>query len=415
MPGEPYWLIYPNLDLFAYDQQRQEVEIELLPTLQPPLQGSVRQHRVENLRALHINCTDTLHDGELMFKPRPLRCVETLHAHLLEQLTIDVGAVGKTWLLWGRLHQEEADPEAIAQQCYLQVALAPDANWQHDQVGRGRISGATLFELWHQPAASETASEQHVLICLLDYGQSFKVMESLYQPLLNLLGHRHSLLWWAARSQHRIQELQRGYERANQIVVRLQDQAQQPGPALEGLNQQLVQVLQLLHEYTRHLGDLQADLSAIANQLNSYRRSRHQLYALDPQCQLAVLQQFDRLAVKRYWRPLKQAWERLRLGVPCLENAVKMAEGAIAIEQLKSQQQLARTMVAASSSIGATTAAAVAIAPHLEPHATSSWQNFGRSGSTFILSLVAGALVGLGLWRGLPWLGRWGRKPSSRP
>jgi len=97
------------------------------------------------------------------------------------------------------------------------------------------------------------------------------------------------------------------------------------------------------------------------------------LYALDPQVHLAVLQNFDRLVAKRHWRPLKQGEQRLRLGLPCLENAVKMVEGAIAIEQLKSQRQLARTMVAASSSVGATAAAAVAIAPNLDMNAASPW------------------------------------------
>ncbi|NJL00596.1 MAG: hypothetical protein HC910_08505 [Spirulinaceae cyanobacterium SM2_1_0] len=271
-----------------------------------------------------------------------------------------------------------------------------------------------MFELWHRTAApSDPTSKpvgQHLLICIFDYGQSLRAAEQLGEYLLPLLLHRHKLLWLVHRSQQLRQNLQQGYTAAGEVIRLLEAKTQSAIADLDGLNEQWLRALNLRHTYTQGLGELQANLQVIAAHLKGYRRERQRLQALDPQSDLSFLQQFERQIVKQDWRSLQQDSDRLKLGIPCLENAAKMAEGAIAIEQLKSQQQLARTMVAASASLGATTAAAVSISPHLATSPESPWQNLSRSGSSFLLSLIAGGLVGWGLWRYLPRFTRWNCK-----
>ncbi|MGL4499858.1 MAG: hypothetical protein ACRCU2_12405, partial [Planktothrix sp.] len=77
----------------------------------------------------------------------PINCFVELKNYIDEKRNYNSASLGETWMLSGEISNKfKKDPEELAKECYK--ALIPEADWNNNFQGKGRLFGGFIFELW---------------------------------------------------------------------------------------------------------------------------------------------------------------------------------------------------------------------------------------------------------------------------
>ena len=208
-------LIYPTVDLFIYDlgeglgeldtkieknrrdffariygekldteilnkikgvEEKAEDYLPLLSHLpgyvQPLKQGDGYYYPVKlgDTYGLQIDCSGEIEkDAQKRLSPKPLTSLAESKTLIKNQLNSCEGTIGQSWFVWGLLTSPKHNSLETAKNCYQQINLFPDSNWERDLKQTGKFLGAHFYELWKPPSHQhQTCDSVHLIICLFD-------------------------------------------------------------------------------------------------------------------------------------------------------------------------------------------------------------------------------------------------------
>jgi hypothetical protein len=309
------------------------------------------------------------------------------------------GQVGQTWLLWGQLPGNHPDPTSILRQCYEK--LAPEENWDSNEMGWGKFAGATLVELWRQPTDWENLGQEnhHMIIVLFPPRQAIETirdcMQKLYPHLLHLFYYRNKILWSYWQSRQIKTQLQTDLERVETISQQLSASMHQSNLPVEQWHQVLTETIELFSRYTENLSDLEFLGRSIQSHIRNYQKRLQKISELDSNAHLECFQEFSDLAAENYSSQLDMERTNLTLGINLLENIIRTIQGRIEISKVAFDRHLQTTaiVVGAGFAVSQVTSAALLARQDEPPTPAYYW----HTGALWV-SLSTGAIAAVLAW-----------------
>ncbi|MBE9143841.1 hypothetical protein [Planktothrix mougeotii] len=445
-------LIYPTVDLFLYDlgeglgeldtqieenrsnfftriygekldteilnkiKRVEEKDGDYLPLLsgvQPLKQGDGYYYPVKlgDTYGLQIDCSGEKQNDPQKLFPKPLKSLSEIKTLIKNQLNSCEGTIGQSWFVWGLLTSDEQNSLETAKNCYQQINLFPDGNWERDLKERGKFLGAHFYELWKPPSHQhQTCDSVHLIICLFDaqlnssWSELSKKVEQIYPQLMRLFCYRNKVVWSYCQSRQLKIEL----KKANPIILKrvkdLQKQVDQPQLDLNQLQKELAKILKVLWSYSEKLISLEQQESTIKTNLKNYQKRVNSIAELDfnsnPEATRKFLSFFSDYVEEKYLEQTKSDLRSLNSGFKLLENAIKTIEGIISIEQTKSDRNLNLTIGVVGTALAMSGVTASVLSTQPERPKSHGDFSFMTSPAFFISSLpVLISLIILGLSR----------------
>jgi hypothetical protein len=412
-------LIYPALNLLLYSGRdrcpaREDLGDKQPKRLKPPQNGYLYQRILGDAYALQINCMDS-EDAEWTYHPKSIDCYLDIkqrlltESHLLESQAPDAqpGVFGRSWLLVGRLGDEDQNPDYVAKDCYHSLALTDQPSWPEDLIGQGRILDATFFELW-RAADCDRPNPFHLYICIFDCRASLKRLDKLYHHLLTLGLYRHRATWSYQRTRTLKTDLVRYYQDIRSINQQMNFHVQKTHLHLDPLAKLLRHSLVLLSQYAEALNEFETHTHALESYLESYQDRCRLIGKLDGQADTQYLERFKNFAIRRYLRPMKRDYHQLSPGLRLLEDSLRVMTGMLQLEQSYRQHHIERVVVTVTTGIGVMPLVSSVLAPRFLVSQPAG--NFGGWAIAFavllVLSLSTGAILAALIWRLFPLLMR---------
>lgn len=390
--NQSHQLIYPTLDLFLYDikeslgaeeeqininrerfwskiygsnlgdklaklklgERNDSDYIELLgdqkiEKFESPLDGYYLPLQMGDTYALQVDATANNNPDDKSL-PQSITSLAKLQADILDHIHQQKGTIGQSWLMWGQLAEDNQNATEIAQECFAQLKLATNQNWDTDLKGEGKFLGGTIFELWSPPSPLQPIHEgYHLLICL--FPQHIKLeaiqknMRSLYRELNYLFRSRNKVIW--AYSQSReikvyLKEADKFVQRFAQDIVNYLSHKN-----INKLQELLKSTPEILLKYTNNLICLDDQRRTIDTNVKNYQKRMQRITALDSQSDWQFLAVFGELATEKYLAQIETDQGNFSPGLTLMENYIKTIQGIIDIEQTKSDRTLSTTIAIA--------------------------------------------------------------------
>jgi len=168
--------------------------------LAPPLDnGYYYPVKLGDTYGLQIDCSGKLNDPQWE-KISQLQQLEDLATEIRSRCGEKWGTVGQSWLFVGQLDRHNPGVDAVAKDCYEGLKLTKTPNWKRDLKGKGRLCGATLYELEKPDTTPDGKNHHfHAIVCLFDFDypddKRQDEIQYLYRDLMRLLHFRHKILW----------------------------------------------------------------------------------------------------------------------------------------------------------------------------------------------------------------------------
>lgn len=415
--SQQYQLIYPTLDLFLYDlkeglgqneeiiQQNgrrfwsriygsqldnQKLEaltqaesdesdyVELLsnPKIQPftsPLDGYYFPVQLGDTFALQVDCTAN-YISDYKSSPQSISCFQQLQSDILSQINQQQGQIGQSWLIWGQLASDTQDATATAKECYAQLKLDSQQDWDTDLKGQGKFLGGAVFELCRFPAFSKSSSDgYHIIICL--FPQQIKLeaiqknIQKLYPEFIRLFKSRNKILWAYSQSRTLKANLKQADKLAQDIVRDLNKKAQNARINLDKLQKKLQSTADVILRYTNNLTYLDDQRRTIDVNISNYQKRYQKIEELDNNSDWQFLQTFNDFAQEKFLGQIATDQANFSPGLTLMENYVKTMQGIIDIEQTKSDRTLNTTIAIAGIGLATSQIASSVLVSQFPPAA----------------------------------------------
>jgi len=380
-------IIYPNLKLFLYDlrnslgetesefQQRQENFRNRLPEsvrqLMLPedkafevsfrrllgetatadfsaernsykLEGYYYPVRINDVYGLLVDCSVDRADVS-----QPTACFATLKEEIEQNpLLKQPPTQGQTWMMYGQLPEGSTKtPTEIARDCYKY--LMPEAIWEDDLQGQGKLMGADIFELsqynivmQEAPTAEVTIQDiqenRHVIIIVYpDRTTAERSAKLLLNEWMNLFCDRHKILWCYGQSQQLKKDIKNHFQaiEASQKFI----QEERNGEELKALKKMLKFLHKILYTDTINLDYLNFQILTIDINLEDYeKRITKMTNLLEGQrgeSNLSFLREFSDRVTKHYRLQIDRDIAYLQKGMKMLNDAIATAGSRVEVEK----------------------------------------------------------------------------------
>ncbi|QSJ15065.1 hypothetical protein JYQ62_24820 [Nostoc sp. UHCC 0702] len=344
--------------------------IELLETrirkFNSPLDGYYYPVQVGDTYALQVNYSGKLdadgkyNDSEQSFDDQ---LFQNLKQEIENRIKNKTGTIGQTWLIWGKLAENKSDDqiEAVAKQCYTQIVS--NYKWDRDLIGKGKLLGGTVFELWYLPEDAGVISKEfwqkfskeshHVLIWLFAADISADEMrtrvQKIGQDFLRLLQYRHKIVWAYYQSLYQKNKLKTEFIKVQTSInaaQSLQTQLNQRKLNLTELQTRLTNTLVTQSDYTIELNYLDDQTRNIKTNLENYKYRLAEISRKHQGSDLHFLQEFSESEIyaQKYLRQAETDYANLNPGLNVLQNLSNTLQGIIQLEQTKSDRKLDNTI-----------------------------------------------------------------------
>jgi hypothetical protein len=269
---------------------------------------------------------------------------------ILEKLNGTEATIGQTWMLSGwRSPSESENQEEIAKACYK--SFMPNRDWEGDLEGQGRFLGATIFEL--------TQSEQHTIIVIYPDEGTLINSGKFYADWMRLFYYRNKIVW--AYTQSRI--IKKSIQTYFSIIKSGSDSVEQrrsKRSELEALRQTLVEVQNMLNDYTKELTLLDFQGGTIdINKMNYEKRlgtikQKAKKIAPSAETELKFLNEFSKLAKDKYQLQITKDSENLERGFKFLSDTINAVRSRVEVAKAESDRnfQDAITILGVGWSVG---------------------------------------------------------------
>ena len=345
-----------------------------------PADGYYYPVQLDDTYALLVDYSGDRQGGKDNFDPQDLATnpFGDRHQEIVKRLHGGTFTLGQTWVLRATLTSPDLDSEAIARICYDQTFPNTDPNnkwdWDTDYLGRGKLLGGDIYELWRYPRAINDAtdaigSSQHVLIWLFPHTESDQIalnarIANTYGDWLRLFHYRHKI--WAAYAQSRsiAANLKSEVVKIYQIGERVESAQSALSPLLQSsqivksassqivkhqldeLQTSSLHTLQQFKTYTEGSIDLADQGRTIATNCDNYRDRLDSMTDRYPNSDLKFLKEFNgERHANRYARQIATDDAFLAPRLTYLEKLFQAIDNTVKIEQAKSsveQTKLAR-------------------------------------------------------------------------
>ena len=336
--------------------------IELLPErllpFDPPYDGYYYPVKLGDTLSILVDCSGKPNESnweKLSFEEQ-LQDIKTgVLEHTDNKIT---GEMGRSWLIWGQLHDSEQSLKDTAIYLYENLNLFPSQNWVRDYKGKGYFEGATLFEIESPDLDSDGINQtKHALICLFPFeilqDKRSEIIGKLYRHLIRIFCYRNKILWVYEQSFQLKTKLKADTEEVQQLVDSLPSRMLESTIDLNRLQKDLASALKLSQSYETKLGYLKEKAIAIKVNIDNYIAWLDKLEKLDPECDLIFFRRFEKLTREKYLVQIDTDHEILTAGLKPLGNYAKTVTGIIEIERSKNERTLNMTVALASAGLGA--------------------------------------------------------------
>jgi len=367
--------------------------------LAPPLDnGYYYPVKLGDTYGLQIDCSGKLNDPQWE-KISQLQQLEDLATEIRSRCGEKWGTVGQSWLFVGQLDRHNPGVDAVAKDCYEGLKLTKTPNWKRDLKGKGRLCGATLYELEKPDTTPDGKNHHfHAIVCLFDFDypddKRQDEIQYLYRDLMRLLHFRHKILWIYEQTRlikHDSKQL--GYD-IQKLVDRLPDRLSSDRANLNQLQTDLASALQLAYDYDRQQSALQQSRFTLEINADNYRQRLDKMSDRDNNSNLEMLARFSRSA-RQYMRQTSTDERALLFGRSSLEDFIDTIENIIKVEHTKNERTLNQTIAVASVGIGAASIAIAALPQETQPSPPSNLKDFSFSGAKFAFSIIVGLVFAL--------------------
>jgi chromosome segregation ATPase len=208
-------------------------------------------------------------------------------------------------IIWGQLASDSHDATATAKECYAQLKLDSQQDWDTDLKGQGKFLGGAVFELWRFSAFSKSSSDgYHIIICL--FPQQIKLeaiqknIQKLYPEFIRLFKSRNKILWAYSQSRTLKANLKQADKLAQDIVRDLNEKAQNARINLDKLQKELQSTADVILRYTNNLTYLDDQRRTIDVNISNYQKRYQKIQELDNNSDWQFLQTFNDFAQEKF-------------------------------------------------------------------------------------------------------------------
>jgi hypothetical protein len=344
-----------------------------------PADGYYYPVQLDDTYALFVDYSGKRQGGKENFDPQDLATnpFGDRHQEIVKRLHGGTFTLGQTWVLRATLTSPDLDSEAIARICYSQTFPNTDPNnkwdWDTDYLGRGKLLGGEIYELWRYPRAindptDAIGSSQHVLIWLFPHTESDQIalnarIANTYGDWLRLFHYRHKI--WAAYAQSQsiaanlksevVKIYQIGDRAESALSTLIQSQSSQIVKSassqivkhqLDELQTSSLHTLQQFKTYTEGSINLADQGRTIATNCDNYRDRLKAMTDRYPNSDLKFLKEFngDNHA-NRYARQIAADDAFLAPRLTYLEKLFQAIDNTVKIVQAKSSVEQAESSV----------------------------------------------------------------------
>jgi hypothetical protein len=379
--------IYPNLTLeelkrFAQRESLASDYLELLKEgteknsqfqiFKPPYNGYYYPVKVGDTYTLQIDCSGEKKADQHPYQPQPLEVLKTID-EIVHEHRHNASTIGESWLLWGKLPNEQQDAEKTAKQCYPYLSLFADFQWDTDKElkGSGEFAGATWYELWRLPSDRGSIKDnRHLVICLFHPDADMGKIREIFTHLMRLFQFRNKIIWAYQQSRKLKSDMKQAAQVIHRIVSDLPQQVTADSLNLKLLQNYLSDTLTILSTYATYLSRLEEQQHTINSNLKNYQRRLQTFAKLDSKNRDRLLDCFQPFAdhvLEKYQPQLESDIASLSAGLRLLENAIKTIEGIIQLEQTKSDRALSETVAIATVGLGLSAITATVVSTQQPP------------------------------------------------
>jgi hypothetical protein len=373
--------------------------------------------RIGDIYSLQFNCSV---DDKV--KPQPISCF-----HELKTLApIQLGQLGKTWILSGYVSPAHSNCEAIAKAAYLdfrynlkcQSSTQAIITSEWELRKSGKFLGATIYEVWIPPIKGESVEENiHVLVILYPDANHLEIKEKetakLYENWMDLFCFRHKMTWAYCEAQKHKQWLKEHFFSLQTASPEIQDLFLNDDSKTLNVNTAKLQAalksnFTIHSQYSLRLNRLELQSQTIDINLYNYKKSLSSLTKKASQLgdtDLKFLKDFSDIVDKQYLIQLNKDHTSLSPGLTVRETLTETLTGFVQIEQTEQDRRIEDTIAIVGVGVGSASVVASAVSPFVEsisqlpskdtnnrPLPFNAWLNFGIA---FIISIAIGAMLGL--------------------
>jgi hypothetical protein len=287
--------------------------------------------------ALLVDCSG--HKTNPLYTLKPISELENIQQQIQQQIQEEPSEpsrfsneLGRTWLIWGQLVDTQQNSEVIAEKCYANLVDQP--NWKNDFIGKGKLLGADIYELW-QYSGSNDRKNTHVLICLFPSHDSIELIcnriSNIYFDLMRLLCFRHKIIWAHDQTRQLRNSLKADFAAIKQLTE--QASTQVANTNVSALQNDLNKALEILSRYSPNLTALYYQGRTIAINLANYKKRLKKISDDAPQTDLAFQTEFLEIIAPQYQRDIEADHERFERGLALLQNLMEASRGRIELYQ----------------------------------------------------------------------------------
>lgn len=415
--------IYANLndkqlnDLAAAESNYDEF-VQLLPNVtedfeNPEFAGFFYPTQLKiDTYALQVDCVvkDASNNGQKSYTSRPIsvfkRMADEIKSRIYNQdrklgeTQLGETQLGETWLIWGQLPKIHKDPEEIAKECYQD--LFQNGNWDVDFQGQGKLSGATLFELWQtQRKSDKDKNGYHLLILLFPSKDSIEsiteCIKAINEDLIHLFSFRNKIVWVSNYSndlkvklKEKFKEVQKVIDAVKQMNMQLKSQQNN----LSQLQEYLTQSLVILSEYTNLLSLLNSQSLTIRVNLSNYQNRLEKIKQKNSNSDIDFLMKFANEFAAKNQTQIEMDYANLSHGLTLIENLISTIKGTVEIYQANRDRSLNNTIAIAGIGLATSQIASSVIVAQYPPEKGE----FFLHTPAFAWSLLTGVTASILLW-----------------
>lgn len=323
---------YVDASLFIENKHNLESEyVHLLNNVYSPLKSQNQQYEGYFYPVLLYDSYGLLIDCALSNKvaAQTTNCFAAIKTEIEQILKGQIANIGQTWMLSGWLPLAHTkSPEEIAQACY--ESFMPSLDWEEYLEGQGHFLGASIFEL--------VQDHQHFIIIIYPDENTLNMSGKFYADWMRLFYYRHKILWAYGQSRLVKNYLQNYFAtiKAGHDSI---EQARNKDSELNTLNQMLVNVQNMLHDYTKELTNLDFQGGTIDINLSNYEkrlvRIKQKATRLkeNSETKLDFFTEFSRLVKDKYRLQITKDSENLERGLKLLSDTINAVRSRVEVEK----------------------------------------------------------------------------------
>lgn len=309
------------------------------------LEGYYYAVRLNDTYGLQIDCSINNQT-----EPQPTKAFTILKAEIEQKLNLQLGIIGKTWMLSGWLPENSSQtPEDIAKDCYSSLFKG---SWQPS---KGTFLGGNIFEISHSENTNTLLNDDknHVIIAIYPHRESAEYAAEFYQDWMGLFCYRSKIIWAYWQSRLIKKSLLNHYKKIeeNRKITR-QSNSLHKKQNLATSYQILNNIDSILQQYTIDLLNLSFQKQIIEINLANYqiRLALIQEKAGEND-QLDFLEEFSDIATKKYLPQIIKDIENMQLGLQLLEDTINATRSRIEVEKAERERNFQELVAVAGAGI----------------------------------------------------------------